>query len=182
MYAHVRAGRAVAGAILAVAAVLAVPAPAHAACASATANYPVLTGTLQLSSAPASGVQLIVSGTGFEPRSTVCLDVAPIAAQLATVKTNRQGDFTTTITLPDLPLGQHIVRATGIARDGSTLILNTAFTNGYALPSTGARALRWTLFSAAVVGLLLILGFRSRAGTPRRQIEGPRLTDGVGGR
>ena len=162
MITYVRAGIAA----LVVAAVLAVPAtPASAACPTRGNDYPVLTGVLQLNLAPASGVELIASGAGFRPGSTVCVEVASTPDQLATVTANKSGGFSTTITVPKLPVGQHLLRATGIARSGSTLILNTAFTNGYALPSTGTRVLRWVLLVTAIagLGLLLIRSRRSRA-------------------
>jgi hypothetical protein len=145
-------------AALVVAAVLAVPAtPASAACPTRGNDYPVLTGVLQLNGAPATGVRLVASGIGFRPGSAVCVEVESTPDQLATATAKKDGAFATTITLPDLPLGQHVLRATGIARDGSTLILNTAFTNGYAsLPGTGTRVLRWFLL-AAVIGIVALL-------------------------
>ena len=150
-------------AALVVAAVIAGPAtPASAACPTRGNDYPVLTGVLQLNGAPASGVRLTASGGGFRPGSTVCVEVASTPDQLATATAKKDGGFTTTITLPDLPLGQHVLRATGITRGGSTLILNTGFTNGYALPGTGTRVLRWFLLVAAVVGLVALL-IRGRA-------------------
>src|SRR5215470_7010978 len=126
-------------ALAVVAAVLAVPTPSYAACPTRGDDYPVLTGVLQVNGAPASGVQLTASGSGFRSGSAVCVEVASTPNQLAVVNANRSGNFTTTFTLPDLAPGQHILRATGIARSGSTLILNTAFTNGYALPSNGTK-------------------------------------------
>src|SRR5262252_2369323 len=154
MIAYVRVGLAA----LVAAAVLAIPAtPAAAACPSRGNDYPVLTGILQLNAAPASGVQLTASGVGFRPGSIVCVEVASTPEQLATAKVAKDGGFTTTITVPDLPLGQHLLRATGIARTGSTLVLNTAFTNGYSLPSTGTRVLRWVLLVASAAGLFLLL-------------------------
>jgi hypothetical protein len=146
------------GLVLAVAAaVLAVPTPSYAACPTRGDDYPVLTGVLQVNGAPASGVRLVASGTGFRSGSLICVDVASAPDQLAVATATRSGNFITTITLPDLAPGQHILRATGIARSGSTLILNTAFTNGYALPSTGTRLLRWLGLGAALVGLILLL-------------------------
>jgi hypothetical protein len=47
------------------------------------------------------------------------------------------------------------------------LILNTAFTNGYALPSSGARILRWVLLVTSVIGLGLLL-IRTRRSRTRR--------------
>jgi hypothetical protein len=162
MILYVRVGLAA----LVAAAVLTVPATAaSAACPTRGNDYPVLTGILQLNGAPTSGVRLTASGVGFRPGSAVCVDVESTPDQLATATAKKDGGFSTPITLPDLPLGQHVLRATGIARDGSTLILNTAFTNGYALPGTGTRVLRWFLLIAAVVGLVALLtrARRSRA-------------------
>jgi len=62
-----------------------------------------------------------------------------------------------------------MLRATGISRTGSTLILNTAFTNGYALPSPGARILRWVLLVAALIGLGLLL-IRTRRSRTRGSV------------
>ena len=150
------------------AAILAVPAtPASAACPTRGNDYPVLTGILQLNAAPASGVQLTASGVGFRPGTIVCVEVASTPEQLATAKVTKDGGFTTTVTVPNLPLGQHMLRATGVARTGSTLILNTAFTNGYALPSPGARILRWVLLVTSVIGLGLLL-IRTRRSRTRR--------------
>src|SRR5262245_5825750 len=100
MILYVRAGIAA----LVVAAILAVPAtPASAACPTRGTDYPVLTGVLQLNAAPASGVELTASGSGFRPGSTVCVEVASTPDQLATAKANRSGNFSTTITVPELP-------------------------------------------------------------------------------
>jgi len=164
MLIYVRVGLAA----LVAAAILAVPAtPASAACPTRGNDDPVLTGMLQLNAAPASGVQLTASGVGFRPGSIVCVEVASTPEQLATAKVSKDGGFTTTVTVPNLPLGQHMLRATGIARTGSTLILNTAFTNGYALPSSGARILRWVLLVTSVIGLGLLL-IRTRRSRTRR--------------
>jgi len=162
MMLYVRVGLAA----LVAAAVLAVPAtPASAACPTRGSDYPVLTGVLQLNAAPASGVRLTASGVGFRPGSTVCVEVESTPDQLATAKVSKDGGFTTTITVPELPAGQHLLRATGIARTGSTLILNTAFTNGYALPSTGTRVLRWALLIGSLGGLGLLLTRTRRSRT-----------------
>ena len=164
MLIYVRVGLAA----LVAAAILAVPAtPASAACPARGNDYPVLTGILQLNAAPASGVQVTASGVGFRPGSIVCVEVASTPEQLATAKVSKDGGFTTTVTVPNLPLGQHMLRATGVARTGSTLILNTAFTNGYALPSSGARILRWVLLVTSVIGLGLLL-IRTRRSRTRR--------------
>jgi hypothetical protein len=166
MLTYVRVGLAA----LVAAAILAVPAtPASAACPSRGNDYPVLTGILQLNAAPASGVQLTASGVGFRPGTIVCLEVESTPEQLGTAKVSRDGGFTTTVTMPDLALGQHLMRATGIARTGSTLILNTAFTNGYALPNSGTRVLRWVLLVASVIGLGLLL-IRTRRSRTRGSV------------
>ena len=137
--------------------------PAQASCpVPGGGSYPVLTGTLQLNGAPASGAQLVATGAGFQPRSPVCLDVADTPLQLATVIANREGAFTATITVPPLPMGQHILRAMGTTHSGSTLILNTAFTNGYTLPSAGLRTGRWILLGVAAVGLVALMTFGRR--------------------
>jgi hypothetical protein len=137
--------------------------PASAAC-PVLAGYPVLTGDLQINGIPTSGAQITATGSGFRPGSPVCLEVASSPVQLASGFANKQGNYSSTITLPSLPLGQHILRATGRARDGSTLILNTAFTNGYSLPNSGLRVARWVLLVVASVGLLALLTTnRSRA-------------------
>jgi len=111
MLTYVRVGLAA----LVAAAILAVPAtPASAACPTRGNDYPVLTGILQLNAAPASGVQLTASGVGFRPGTIVCVEVASTPEQLATAKVTKDGGFTTTVTVPNLPLGQHMLRATGV--------------------------------------------------------------------
>jgi hypothetical protein len=140
-----------------------VASPAYASCpVTGVGAYPVLTGTLQLNGAPASGAQLVASGSGFRPRSPICIEVAATSLQIATVFANREGGFATSIVVPALPTGQHILRATGSTRDGSALILNTAFTNGYALPNAGLRVGRWVMLAVATAGLVALLAFGRR--------------------
>ena len=137
--------------------------PASASCPVPT-GYPVLTGDLHIDGIPASGARLVATGSGFRAGSPVCLEVASSPVEFAVATATKTGGFTSKITLPGLTLGQHILRAVGHARDGSTLILNAAFTNGYALPNSGLRIGRWVLFGVASVGLILLLSTgRSRA-------------------
>jgi hypothetical protein len=153
--------------VLAAAIIVATGSPASAVCTiPGGGDYPILTGTLQVNGTPTGGATLTTSGTGFKPGTTVCLEVASTPVQLGTAKVNKGGGFVTTVTLPQLPDGQHILRAIGTTRGGYTLTLSTAFTNGATVPGAGVKLLRWLLLIAGVAGLVALLATSRRSRRP----------------
>lgn len=110
------------------------------------------------------GASLTLSGTGFTTNTPLEIWIDSTPTRLATISTDPQGDFATTVEIPDdLDIGDHTLRIevvinaeTVTVRTGITLIAATP-TN---LPGTGSSDLTtWSLF-VAILGLLLVISRR----------------------
>ena len=110
------------------------------------------------------GASLTVSGTGFTPNTPLEIWIDSTPTRLATISTDPQGDFTTTVEIPEeLDIGDHTLRVEAVidaepvtVRTGITLIAATPTK----LPVTGSYDLtNWSLF-VAILGLLLVISRR----------------------
>jgi hypothetical protein len=111
------------------------------------------------------GQQMVVSGTGFAPYSTVTITVYSAPVVLATVTTDGTGSFSVPVTVPSgLEEGKHSFVALGVDPDGGTHSLRLDLTvpassddtgddGGDGLPVTGAG-----IILMVVTGLSLLLG------------------------
>jgi len=59
-----------------------------------------------------AGMELTITGTGFKPNATVTITYTTEPVTLATVTTDANGDFSTTITIPPSAAGSHTITAT----------------------------------------------------------------------
>lgn len=81
-------------------------------------------GTLTLTnSIAAPGSDVGVTGTGFDPNSTVHLTIQSVPVLLGTVTTDGSGGFTMPVTIPMDFDGAHHIVATGVDPDLSVLVL-----------------------------------------------------------
>ncbi len=93
-------------------------------------SYPIGECQLLLSHGiiPAGG-QLTATGTGYAAGAGVAVSLDPGSVRLASVVTDNQGDFTTTLTIPrSTRPGRYDVVASGEAAGGGTLRLEAALT------------------------------------------------------
>jgi LPXTG-motif cell wall-anchored protein len=139
-------------------------APAHA--------YPVYTEPLEtVSGSLTEGGTVTMGGSGFDPGSSVSIDVYSAPIHLATVTADGAGAFVASVQLPDdLAAGSHSLRATGTAPDGGTLVLSKEFSvAGGTLPETG-RPIGMLISAAAAVLMvgvgMVVVGLRRRSRLP----------------
>ena len=108
---------------------------------SAPADPPVAAalGGTPARSTLAVGQQVPLSGSGYLPMSAVQVVVYSTPQVLATVWTDENGAFSTTVTLPaDLPVGAHSLVAGGVDPSGNPLFLRTDITVAAAAPAAVA--------------------------------------------
>lgn len=89
-------------------------APAGATPAQPLAYPPTVCATLAVSTTtPAENEPITVSGVNFSPNTTLTLELDNSAHKLGTVRTDAQGSFTTTVTMPPGVTGSHLIIAVG---------------------------------------------------------------------
>jgi LPXTG-motif cell wall-anchored protein len=130
------------------------------------------------SSDVANGGSTTVSGSGWEPGSTVSLTVQSTPQSLGTTTVADDGTFTKDVVLPCLDAGTHTITASGTASDGTAKSSTTTITvsgsctdpGGGTLPHTGsnvASLLTLTAGLCLVGAVLLIVANRRRASATR---------------
>jgi LPXTG-motif cell wall-anchored protein len=139
-----------------------------------TSNGP-LTPAAGSSDKVVAGKTMVVSGTGYEPLSTVTILIYSQPQVLTTVVADASGNFTVTVTVPaGLAPGQHTLVASGYDANGdqrfTTLVVTvsaggTATVTGPKLANTGADVTVPALGGIATLGLgagLIALSRRRR--------------------
>ena len=110
------------------------------------------------------GASLTVSGTGFTPNTPLEIWVDSTPTRLATISTDPQGDFTTTVQIPDgLDIGDHTLRIEAVI-DAASVTVRTGITVVSqalsSLPVTGSPDItNWSLF-VVMLGLLIVISRR----------------------
>ncbi|MGI8794042.1 MAG: hypothetical protein ACR2H3_12875 [Acidimicrobiales bacterium] len=144
-------------------------------------QYPPGQCQLELSrSVSQQGGQLQVSGSGYDPNSTVNLELFSTPRNLGSVTADAQGQFAATVTIPlDAEVGAHTLSATGF-RNGAPYQLTADLTvtaagvtgvptnvGGGSLPRTGAFIAGLTALGAALTGAgtVAVLAARRRRAT-----------------
>jgi hypothetical protein len=117
-----------------------------------------LTPAAGSSSTVAAGKTMVVSGTGYQPGSTVTVLIYSSPQVLTTVVADASGNFTVTVTVPaGLAAGQHTLVASGVDTNGDqrfTTLAVTVSTSGKAtLAYTGADVVPPALGGLAAVAL-----------------------------
>lgn len=129
------------------------------------------------------GQSVTASARTFMPGSPVTFTLFSQPITLGTVDANSEGVATITFTMPDVPAGEHTLRASGTGDDGAPLTVDTTLTvvgagaSARALPTTGSDGTISTTqvgLAALVVGGLLVL-----AAQKRRSNAAARATAGV---
>ena len=122
---------------------------------------------------PQPGETITVSGSHFVANASVRLELHTTVTVLKTVQADANGDFTTTVKLPDGVTGTHtIVAATGIPTSGNcatptvTITIQGTSTNtGGGTSFTGVDVLAMVLGAAVLLGVGLAL---NRSGKRRK--------------
>ena len=110
------------------------------------------------------GASLTLSGTGFTPNTPLEIWVDSTPTRLATISTDPQGDFTTTVQIPDgLDIGDHTLRIEAVI-DAAPVTVRTGITVVSqalsSLPVTGSPDItNWSLF-VVMLGLLIVISRR----------------------
>jgi hypothetical protein len=107
------------------------------------------------------GREIVLSGSGYAPFSTVALYVYSTPRSLGTVTADATGSFSTTVTIPaGLEAGAHHLVAAGVDPGGAVRYLRTDVTLPAASSSSTGPELAWTGFEAlpfAVAGGLAVV-------------------------
>jgi titin len=144
------------------------------------ATVPTSSGTLTPATGSSdevvAGKTMVISGTGYQPGSTVTVLIYSSPQILTTVVADASGDFTVTVTVPaGLTAGQHTLVASGVDSSGNprfTTLAVTVSTSGVAtvaipkLAATGADVtapLLGGLAALAVGGGLIVVSRRRSA-------------------
>lgn len=138
----------------------------------------VPTDAISVGSAAATpDAQVTMSGSGFQPGSTVRLTVYSAPVDLGTATVAADGTFSKTVTLPSgLPAGSHTLLATGLAPGGAVRYLSKALTvSASGLPVTGAGATGIAVAALALLGLGIAL-VAATNGRIVRRLRPPGLT------
>ncbi len=128
----------------------------------ASAQYPpTATASIFLSDQTVfPGQRIVVSGEGWQARSQVTITFRSRPRVLATASVNRDGEFSTDVTIPgDASPGAHTVAASGVEADGSpvtvTATLEVVSAGGAGgLAATGGSPVRQVVLAT----LLIVLG------------------------
>lgn len=122
--------------------------------------YPPNTGAaLAVSTTnPQPGDSITVTGSHFVPNASVRLELHTSVVVLATVQADANGDFSTTVTLPDGVTGTHtIVAATGVPTSGNCATPTITITIQGTQPP-GGTSFTGVDVLAMVLGALALLG------------------------
>ncbi|MCA2218535.1 fibronectin type III domain-containing protein [Jidongwangia harbinensis] len=120
---------------------------------------------------PAAGDSITISGTGYQPYSTVLLAIYSEPVTLGSATVEDDGTFSATVKLPDGYVGEHSLLASGTGLDGKPRYMQLALTiaagGGGGLPVTGTPV---ALLLALGAGLVLGGGGLLTASRPRRAL------------
>lgn len=117
------------------------------------------------SSTPQAGGTIVVSGSGFDPDSTVRITIESTPTHLATVTVDPSGAFSASVAIPSDFSGSHTIKSTGIAPDGSVRVLaSTIVVQGVSAPPTdtvprataAVAADAWAILAIAAAGIALV--------------------------
>lgn len=129
-------------------------------------DYPVITGTLTVTSSSGSatspvspGTQIRVAGGGFAPGSSVQITFHSTPVLAATVQADAAGSIDVVVNVPQgLSDGQHMVQATGAAPGGGSVVLERVVTVAGGIPVP--RRLAFTgadIYRLLAIGLLALI-------------------------
>ncbi|HEV8064151.1 MAG TPA: hypothetical protein VGP46_04935 [Acidimicrobiales bacterium] len=147
--------------------------PAAAASCPAKCAYTSCVGLTTSSGTVAPGSSVTVNGTGWEPNSTVTLNVCNI--ETVTAHTNSQGDFSQVVNIPDTAAAQNcVISASGDNGCAKTTSITTTvvITTSSTVPpaSTGEPWASWLYFSliamTGLLGLIMLLTAWRRRQSP----------------
>jgi hypothetical protein len=152
-----------------------------ATAAGAQEDYPPTGGAPGVSdSTPAPGEDIVISGGGFAPGSTVTITIAAGGGLTlaegdvvvsGTAVADASGNFSIRLQVPPgTPAGDYAVVASGIGPDGEPVALRSTVTvvaagaGGGGLPFTGSNSgvALWVAFAVVALGAALVIGARQR--------------------
>lgn len=119
------------------------------------------------------GDPVLIAGDGFAADSMVVVTIESTPRTLDRVRADGDGGISLEVTIPDdMPAGQHTLKATGVAPDGSPLVLSVPITVGGEIGDTQELASTGLNTAAAVaVGMTLAaLGGAALLATRKRTV------------